>query len=320
MQNRWESAQAPGNDDPLGQCVHGSRLLGAEPTLVLHGGGNTSIKTTVDDVTGDPVDVLYVKGSGWDLATIERAGFTALRLDRLRSLLRLDRLSDTAMMNELRGARLDAGAPDPSVESLLHALLPYPAVLHSHADALIALTNQPDGAARGGRGLRGRRGRRAVRDARLRPGPPVRRDRAGAAHPGTVGLVLLNHGLFTFGATTEEAYRRHIALIDRAERFLAGRVSERPVPTPAPARPDVEPVELARLRRRLSDLAGMPLVVGRHDDPLVRGFVTRQDLADVAGRGPLTPDHVIRTKRVPLVGRDLDGYAARLSGVFRREP
>src|SRR5689334_25374846 len=116
MENRW----AETTTDPLDQCVHGSRLLGAEPDLVLHGGGNTSVKVTVDDITGVPVEVLYVKGSGWDLASIERPGFAPLRLNRLLELLQLPELTDSAMMNELRCALLDAKAPDPSVETLLH--------------------------------------------------------------------------------------------------------------------------------------------------------------------------------------------------------
>src|SRR5437879_1299799 len=129
MDNRWTDAPA----DPLDACVHGSRLLGSEPGLVLHGGGNTSVKITGTDITSAPVETLYVKGSGWDLASIERPGFAPLRLDRLRELLTVESLPDSAMMNELRCALLDASAPDPSVETLLHAVLPQPAVLHSHA-------------------------------------------------------------------------------------------------------------------------------------------------------------------------------------------
>jgi rhamnose utilization protein RhaD (predicted bifunctional aldolase and dehydrogenase)/NAD(P)-dependent dehydrogenase (short-subunit alcohol dehydrogenase family) len=301
-------------DDPLGQCVYGSRLLGAEPALVLHGGGNTSVKSTVEDVLGEPVEVLHVKGSGWDLATIERAGFTALRLDRLRALLRLDRLSDEQMMNELRCARLDARAPDPSVESLLHALLPYPAVQHSHADALIALTNQPDADAL----VREVFGDGVVIVPYMMPGFDLARFCSVAfpreVGPHTLGLVLCNHGLFTFGRTTEEAYRRHIELISRAERYLASRPPVWvPVDAPAPA---VEPVTLARLRREISDIAGTPMVVSRHDGPAVRAFVSRPDLASLATRGPLTPDHVIRTKRLPLLGRDVAAYARAYAEYF----
>src|SRR5689334_21263449 len=130
MRNRWSAADAPDSSDPVARLVYASRLLGTDTDLVLHGGGNTSVKTTVTDLSGEPVEVLHVKGSGSDLATMDASGFTALRLDRLRALLRLERLGDSDMMNELRCARLDATAPDPSVETLLHALLPHPAVLH----------------------------------------------------------------------------------------------------------------------------------------------------------------------------------------------
>jgi rhamnose utilization protein RhaD (predicted bifunctional aldolase and dehydrogenase)/NAD(P)-dependent dehydrogenase (short-subunit alcohol dehydrogenase family) len=303
--DRWDPDAAPGADNPLGQLVHGSRLLGAEDTLVLHGGGNTSVKTHVVDVYGDPVEVLYVKGSGSDLATIERAGFTALRLAPVRRLLDLDRLSDARMMNELRAARLDASAPDPSVESLLHALLPYPAVLHSHADALIALTNQPDGLAV----LREVYGDALVCVPYVMPGFDLAKVCAGTVPgqlgPDTPGLVLMNHGLFTFGTDTGQAYRRHVELIRRAEEFLA---PHRPQWTGV-GRLAVPPVELARLRREISEVAGQPMVVTRHDDARIGGFVTRPDFGSLATRGPLTPDHVIRTKRVPLVGLNVAAYA-----------
>jgi rhamnose utilization protein RhaD (predicted bifunctional aldolase and dehydrogenase)/NAD(P)-dependent dehydrogenase (short-subunit alcohol dehydrogenase family) len=312
VRDLWDSAEAPGADDPLGRCVYGSRLLGAESTLVLHGGGNTSVKAAVTDLTGDPVEVLYVKGSGWDLATIEREGFTALRLDRLRALLRLDRLSDSRMMNELRCARLDAGAPDPSVESLLHALLPYPAVQHSHADALIALTNQPDGEAV----VRRVYGDEVVVVPYVMPGFDLARLCAEVfpreVRPQTRGLVLMNHGLFTFGADTEEAYRRHVELIARAEE----RLPSRPAAPQAARRPGFPALDQARLRREVSDVAGRPLVLSRHDDGRLRAFVERPDLASVATRGPLTPDHVIRTKRVPLVGPDVAGYARAYGDYF----
>jgi rhamnose utilization protein RhaD (predicted bifunctional aldolase and dehydrogenase)/NAD(P)-dependent dehydrogenase (short-subunit alcohol dehydrogenase family) len=308
VRDRWDEAEPPDASDPLGQCVYGSRLLGAEPTLVLHGGGNTSVKVVLSDLVDGPVEALYVKGSGWDLATIERAGFTALRLDRLHGLLALERLSDRQMMNELRCARLDASAPDPSVESLLHALLPFPAVQHSHADALIALTNQPDGTATV---------RRVFGDTvgivpYVMPGFDLARHCAmtvpAMLAAGVHGLVLLNHGLFTFGTTTEEAYRRHIELIGRAEAFLSEHVPAATSDAPAPQR-FFAAMEMARLRRQISEAAGAPMVVCRRDDAAVRDFVSRPDLASVASRGPLTPDHVIRTKRVPLVGRDVAGYA-----------
>src|SRR5699024_4269580 len=119
---------------------------GSHDDLVLHGGGNSSVKSTVADITGENVEVIYVKGSGWDMATIERAGFAPLRLDRVRSLLTIAEIEDTVLVNELKCASLDAVAPSASIEAPLHALLPHRAVLHSHADAILALTDQPDAA------------------------------------------------------------------------------------------------------------------------------------------------------------------------------
>ncbi len=316
MENRWDATAAP--DDPLDRCVYGSRLLGSEPNLVLHGGGNTSVKLTVTDVTGRQVDALYVKGSGWDLASIERPGFAPLRLHRLRELLTCERLPDSRMMNELRCALLDASAPDPSVETLLHAVLPHAAVLHSHADAVVTLTNLAAPL------VDEVYGGRVVVIPYVMPGFDLARlcaelfPRLADEH--TVGLVLLNHGLFTFGADTREAYDRHIELVTLAEEHIAAAAPSpaSSVRAAAPAAPaaGVTPVELAALRRELSELAGAPMIVTRHTDEATLTFVARPDLASVATRGPLTPDHVIRTKRVPLVGRDLAGYAEDYRGYF----
>ncbi|TWP46112.1 bifunctional aldolase/short-chain dehydrogenase [Lentzea tibetensis] len=297
MENRWAETIS----DPLDECVYGSRLLGREPDLVLHGGGNTSVKVTVRDVTGSPVDVLYVKGSGWDLSSIERAGFAPLRLERLRELLTVPSLPDSGMMNELRCALLDASAPDPSVETLLHAVLPHRAVLHSHADAVITLTN-----------LEKPRveevfGGRVVVIPYVMPGFKLAQ-LCAELFPryvtyNTIGMVLMNHGLFTFGATTQEAYNRHVELVSLAEAHLSR------LDFPAAATPPVAPVVLAGLRKQISDVAGSPMIVSRHTDRASMAFVARPDVTSVAAEGPATPDHVIRTKRVPLIGRDVSGYA-----------
>ncbi|HIL07031.1 MAG TPA: bifunctional aldolase/short-chain dehydrogenase, partial [Acidimicrobiia bacterium] len=145
MKNRWDTKDASKFLGALGECVYGSRLLGSEAALVLHGGGNTSIKTREVDVHGEELDVLYVKGSGWDLATIEPQGFAPLRLDSVRRLATLPSLTDTEMVNQLRLNLLDASAPNPSVEAILHASLPFVAVQHTHADAALALTNTANG-------------------------------------------------------------------------------------------------------------------------------------------------------------------------------
>lgn len=308
MDDRWTAAGAAAYEGPIGACVHATRLIGSDPALVLHGGGNSSVKWPVRDVTGDEVEAIHVKGSGWDMGTIEAAGLTALRLDRVRALARLERLSDEDMMRELDAARLDPTAPSPSVETLLHAFLPHHAVLHSHADVIVTLTNLADPDAI----VRELYGTSVVVVPYVMPGFELARavadTWAGQAHEGVVGMVLLNHGLFTFGATSEEAYRRHVQLISAAEDWLADRAPWAPPADREPAGTSVD--VLADLRARISDAAGRPMVVQRHDDALVRRFVTRPDLADLATRGPLTPDHVIRTKRVPMVGRDVDRYVA----------
>ncbi|WP_353650122.1 bifunctional aldolase/short-chain dehydrogenase [Nakamurella sp. A5-74] len=303
MQSRWNTVEAP--TDPLEQCAYGSRLLGSDDLLVLHGGGNTSVKTAALDVTGVEIEVLHVKGSGYDLASIPAAGFVPLRISRLRELLQLERMTDPQMVNELRCARLDASAPDPSVEALLHALLPFPAVQHSHADAIVTLTNLADGEDV----VRRVFGDELVVVPYAMPGFDLAASVATLwprhAHPGTVGLVLMNHGLFTVGADTQQAYERHIALIDRAQQYLAEHAA---LPEPAVAAlPAVGVTELVAIRRALSDAAGVPLVVRRDSSPVVAGFVAREDLSAVATRGPATPDHIIRTKRVPVIGDGGDG-------------
>jgi rhamnose utilization protein RhaD (predicted bifunctional aldolase and dehydrogenase)/NAD(P)-dependent dehydrogenase (short-subunit alcohol dehydrogenase family) len=281
-------------------------LIGADPSLVLHGGGNSSVKAPFADITGSSVDAIYVKGSGWDMATIEAPGLTPLRLDRVRELGALHELSDVDMMRELDGARLDPGAPSPSVETLLHAFLPHTAVQHSHADVIVTLTNVDDGESV----VRDLYGSDVVVVPYVMPGfdlaRAVRDTWSAEAGEQTVGMVLLNHGLFTFGDDSAEAYRRHVQLISKAESWLDAHA-----PATSDGGPAAAPVmvkDLAALRRRISVAAGRPMIVQRHTDPSVQRFVHRPDLRSLATRGPLTPDHVIRTKRVPLVGTDVEDY------------
>jgi rhamnose utilization protein RhaD (predicted bifunctional aldolase and dehydrogenase)/NAD(P)-dependent dehydrogenase (short-subunit alcohol dehydrogenase family) len=292
----------------LDDLVHVSRALGADPSLVLHGGGNTSIKATRTDITGEVIDALYVKGSGWDLATIERAGFAALSLTRLHALLGLTTLTDSDMMRELSVARLDPSAPQPSVEALLHAFIPHPVVLHSHADRIVALSNTPDGESL----IREVYGTSVVVVPYVMPGfdlaREVARRWADDAHAGTIGMVLLKHGLFTFGADASTAYDHHIRLVGAAAAHIDGCPHDSSGPSSPPT--SSLRVQIADLRRRLSRAAGRPLIVTRDASGSTMSFVARADLNDVASLGPITPDHVIRTKAVPLIGRDVDEYAA----------
>ena len=305
MQNRWEDSQ-PGLDDPLDSCVYGSRLIGSDPCLVLHGGGNTSVKAPYADITGRSVDAIYVKGSGWDLATIEAPGFAPLRLPRLLDLLALNTLSDADMMRELSAARLDPSAPQPSVEALLHAFLPHRAVQHSHADVIVTLTNLADGEDR----VRELFGDTVIVVPYVMPGFKLARVAAALwaeqARDDTTGMVLLNHGLFTFAETTRGAYGHHVDLITLAERWLDEHAP--PVPLGDKSLPPAGATAVAELRQQISQAAGRPMIVTRHSDPASARFVQRDDVASLATRGPLTPDHVIRTKRIPMIGRDVAGY------------
>ncbi|HCB34124.1 MAG TPA: bifunctional aldolase/short-chain dehydrogenase [Acidimicrobiaceae bacterium] len=336
MRNLWSEADAAGNGDgDLGEIVYGSRLIGADPSLVLHGGGNTSIKSVGRDVHGEAVEVLYVKGSGWDLATIEPAGFAPLRLEPVRRLAELTSLSDTEMVNQLRVNLLDAAAPNPSVEAILHACLPHRSVLHTHADAVLALTNTADGEAR----VRAVWGDRVVVVPYVMPGFDLARACAAsfAAQSGssTVAMVLANHGVFTFGDDTRAAYDRMVDVITEAEEYLAaarptgttggrsasadraGPADAAPGPTTAPA----DAVAIAELRAQISEAAGRPMLLARvagPDGERALAFCRRPDVASVATRGPATPDHIIRTKEFPLVGRDVAGFVAAYRERFER--
>ena len=308
--------------DVIDELVRASRLLGADPSLVLHGGGNTSVKAPWHDITGETIDAIYVKGSGWDLATIERPGFAPMPLSRLRALLRLDQLSDPDMVRELSAARLDPEAPQPSVEALLHAFLPHTAVLHSHADLILTLSNVPDGAER----VRHVFGDRVIVVPYVMPGFDLARAVVeqwdAQSGPEAVGMVLMSHGLFTFGDTCRAAYDRHIELIDLARAHIDALPAAERDRAQAGAALDgahvcsIDAVALADLRRELSTVAGRPLIVTSHTDETVARFVARADLADLATRGPLTPDHVIRTKRIPMVGRDIAAFVSAYTQFF----
>ena len=239
MEDQWDDAAAEHHDGALGQCVYCTRLIGSDPALVLHGGGNSSVKTPWTDITGrtsrrDPTS----RGRVGTWRTIEAAGFTPLRVERLHELLELDRLSDTGHDARAEMARLDPSAPEPVGGSrCCTRCCPIRRCSTATPTSIVTLTNLADGDERRAVGVRRRRGDRALRDARLRPGPRRAGALAGRPHPGTVGMVLLNHGLFTFGDDSRQAYRRHVELIDRAEQWL-DREAPPASDAQAPAAPD----------------------------------------------------------------------------------
>jgi rhamnose utilization protein RhaD (predicted bifunctional aldolase and dehydrogenase)/NAD(P)-dependent dehydrogenase (short-subunit alcohol dehydrogenase family) len=314
VENLWNDEEAASYPGDLGARVYTSRLLGRDKSLVLHGGGNTSVKIRETNRFGEAEEILYVKGSGWDLETIAAAGFSPVRLAPAARLATLSRLSDPEMVNELRTAMTLASAPTPSVEAILHAVLPFKVVDHTHADAVVTLTNNPDGEAL----VREAYGNAVVVIPYVMPGFDLARlcaERFPAlAGPETIGMVLLNHGIFSFGATARESYERMIDLVGRAERLLERRGAWSLGPFQgSPSEP--EPLEIARLRHDVSRAAGFPMVLASHRDPRSLAFTRREDVARIA-QGPATPDHVIRTKRLPLIGRDVDGYVRAYRAYF----
>ena len=317
MKNLWDATEADKCQSDLELRVYTSRLLGRDDTLVLHGGGNTSVKGCERNVVGEEEEILYVKGSGWDLETIEVKGFTPVRMAHLLKLAQLEALSDPQMVNELAAHVTRAGAPAPSVETILHAVIPHKFVDHTHADAILAITNTDDGEAR----IRELYGDAVVIVPYVMPGFELARACAkkfqAEATSSTIGIVLLKHGIFSFGSTAEESYRRMISLVDRAENYLKlNRAWDLPVGPQGPVSP--MRVELATRRRDIAQSAGFPMVLSTASAPEFLAFAQAGNVREVTQRGPATPDHILRTKRLPLLGRDVNAYASSYREYFAR--
>jgi rhamnose utilization protein RhaD (predicted bifunctional aldolase and dehydrogenase)/NAD(P)-dependent dehydrogenase (short-subunit alcohol dehydrogenase family) len=317
MKSRWSDSEAremSAQFGPLGLRIYTSRLLGAEKSLVLHGGGNTSVKLREKDVFGEEREVLYVKGSGADLETIDATGFAPLPLAYLQKLPRLASFSDAQMRNELNTQVLSADAPSPSVETLLHALLPHKYVDHTHADAVLAISNAPEGEKR----IREIYGERVAVMPYVMAGFDLAahcaREYPKQATSKTVGMVLVSHGIFSFGADARESYERMIELVSMAEEYLqkkkAWTITLPPMTAPAASRE-----EIASLRRAISEQAGFPVVMKVDNS---RGFALHPKVKELAQKGPATPDHLVFSKPEPMIGRDVAAYATRYRAYFER--
>jgi len=315
MRSLWNDQEAKQFQGDLGLRVYTSRLLGRDKSLVLHGGGNTSVKIREKNLFGEQEAILYVKGSGWDLETIEPQGFSPVLLAHVLRLAELPSLSDPEMVNQLVTHMLNASAPAPSVETILHGLMPQKFVDHTHADAVLSVSNTRDGDKR----IREVYGNRCVVIPYLMPGFDLAqycaREFKRQGTPETVGMVLLNHGIFSFGESAREAYERMIELVTLAEKYLESRrvwsIALKSSPRSAPGA-----AAQAGLRRRLSDTAGAPLIVRTVTNERTLGFAAHPELARISQQGPATPDHVIRTKRTPMLGSDVAGYAEEYRRYF----
>ncbi len=308
MKSLWQDEEALRCKTDLDLRVYTSRLLGCDASLVLHGGGNTSVKSTVTNLLGEGVEVLYVKGSGWDLATIEEEGFAPVKMDALLEMAELKELGDTDMVALQRLAMTNPSAPNPSVEAILHAIIPFKFVDHTHADAVVTITNTHGGEEK----IREIYGDKVLVIPYIMPGFVL----AKLVYDMTKdvvwseldGMVLMNHGLFTFSDDAKKSYEKTIELVDAAEKYLEknGAVLEFERATSS-----VELLTLAKIRKEVSNLKGAATISIFNESDLAVHF-SKQDIEAIATQGPLTPDHVIRTKRVPaLLGDDVGADLAR---------
>ncbi len=308
MKSRWDTAEAARCADDLALRCYTSRLLGADPELVLYGGGNTSVK--LRDATIAPDGVLFVKGSGSDLAKVTPADFTALDLHRTQALLEGVAL-DMAEMH----ARLDAlivrrPAPKPSVETLMHATLPARFVEHTHADAVLAVANTENGE----RILADLYGDLAPTVAYHHSGFDLARACAEAyrrcASDRTIGLVLQFHGAVAFADDARASYENMVRLATMAESYLDARGAWT-LPAASATAPPFDRLAAARLRASISRAAGFPLVMWVMRDPFARHFAGRDDLDQFCAEGPATPQHAIFGRRVPLLDADVSRFVTR---------
>ncbi len=290
MKSRWDDAKAAGCKDALDMRVYTSNLLGEDDRLVLHGGGNTSLK---ERVNGE--EILFVKGSGWDLSTIQREGFAPVRLDTLKKMATFETLSDHEMVRQQKEAMTDKEAPNPSVEAILHAIIPFTFVDHTHADAVVTISNSTEG--------------EKLID-KLFPNFLI----VPYVMPGFIlakriyemsrdldwqtceGIILHHHGIFTFDDDAKRSYEKMISAVARAEAFL-----EENAPLKIEEIPQRD-FDLDKLQKALSREKGYDVTLHINNAPLARYYASLGQ--EAVSHGVLTPEHIIRTKRTPLY---LDG-------------
>ncbi len=270
-------------DDPLSMRVYTSKLLGASKELVLHGGGNTSVK--IDNL-------LYVKGSGWSLDTIEKEGFAAVDLDTLKKMATRESLSDTQMVKEQKDAMIDKNSPNPSIEAILHALIPFKYVDHTHADAVVTISNTPEGK----KILQDLYGKNMLIIDYVMPGfilaKKIYEETKDIDWQTLDGIILLHHGVFTFDNDAKVSYDKMIDIVTKAEEKL-----EIDTPNLAP----ITQNELKFYEEKISKLRGKNVTAEVIDKKEAYYFSTLCDIDDILHKGPLTPEHVLRTKPFPLI-------------------
>lgn len=299
MKNLWnEQTALKYKDNLLDMRVYTTQLIGSEPDLVLHGGGNTSVKITQSNIFSEAEDLLYVKGSGWDLATIEAEGFAPVKMDVLSKMAALKELSDTGMVKYQRAAMTNPSAPNPSVEAILHGLIPYTFVDHTHADAVVTISNTENGEQL----IRELYGEKCLVLPYVFPGFKL----AKQVYEATKDLdwsdidciILLHHGVFTFNDDAKASYDKMIEVITIAEDFL---LSQNAMQGESEVAESIDLIELAKIRKAVSDKWGIACLAKFDNSNKSTFFSQISNIDDIATRGPITPDHIIRTKRTAAI-------------------
>ena len=307
-------------NDPLQLRVYTSRLLGMQPELVLHGGGNTSVKIKKENIFGDIEEILYVKGSGVDLTDIQPAGFAPVKLEVLNKMIALENIDDVDLLRLQRSAMTDPDSPNPSIEAILHAIIPFKYVDHTHADSVVTISNNE-------------RGEELIQEIYkdqvlivpyVKPGfilaKKVYELTRNLDWSKVEGIILLNHGVFTFADDARTSYERMIHIASLAEDYLKKQGAFDSV---AKAEPSENLLSLARIRRQVSVAKGDAMIARIDQSPESCGFANFPDVESIATRGPMTLDHVIRTKPIPVIlkndiEKDIADYSSKYKKYFDR--
>ena len=308
MKNNWSNNESRkyinkykklGHSEDMALRVYTSRLLGRNSELVLHGGGNTSVKTTIKDIDGKNYDVLCVKGSGWDMAEIEPEGLPAVKLKPLLSLKNKKHLSDEDMVAYQKRNLIDIKSPNPSVETFLHAFLPFKFVDHTHSDAIMNVTNRPDGLKFSKKIF----GKKVSIVSYVMPGFGLAKkiNEVYSTNPNIDCLILMNHGIFTFANNAKEAYSLMIKYVSKAEKAVKKlKVKKIKQINNFSTRFDVDEVAPI-LRGLLSEQKDQKFIVNYRINNKLKYFINGQNIKNYSSKGTATPDHVIRVKPFPLI-------------------
>ncbi len=320
MKSNWKNEEAKKlKGDLLKLRVYTSQLLGNDEDLVMHGGGNTSVKIKEKNIFGEEEDILYVKGSGWDLGTIKEEGFSPVKLSALFKLAELPTLTDVDMVKYQRMAMTNPAAPNPSVETILHGIIPYTFVDHTHADAVVIITNTPGGKSR----IQEIYGKNMLIVPYVMPGfilaKTIYEMTKNIDWDTLDGMILMSHGVFTFDHDPKRAYEKMIDIVSKAENYLK---KEGAAAIKGAKKEKVDALNIAKIRKQVSDVWGAPILTRLDNTAASVAFSHLPNVKKITNRGPLTPDHIIRTKRTPVIfsnntARDLEKYVADYKAYFQ---